>query len=151
MKRPMVLIALAGLSVSVSASALEPKKPSEIVRLLPTGSCPEGGGNLYGGRLAPDGSFSTFSIPEGQVLVVTRWEFSFLGATGVSTNVVLKNEPDAPGIFAIAHVPIDSEGSGGGTLELSGVIPAGHTLCGTEGPQGNPVNGVLEGFLTKAR
>jgi hypothetical protein len=149
-----MLLALAAAVLSGSASAVEAKKPSELVTLEANDPCDLSRGQTYNLRVFPDGSTAPFSIPEGQVLVVTRWMFSFgAGSPGNGAIAVLKFDGTSSGV-GVGHFTYDSEGTGGGTLELSAVVGAGKTLCGTHGdnaPGVGSLRGLLEGYLTKAK
>lgn len=155
MLRPWLplLLALAGAALPLSASALEPKKPSQLVTLLPSGPCAAGEGFLYDLRVGADGSTAPFTIPQGQVLVVTRWGFGFSGGTSVASAFAnLAIEGSVP--VASGYVAFDAEGYGGGTLELSSVVGAGAVLCGSHGSGSSsvaPLGGFVEGYLTKAK
>jgi hypothetical protein len=149
----LLLLALAGAVLPVSASALEPKKPSQLVTLLPNGNCDGGEGFLYGFRAGPDGSFAPFTIPQGQVLVLTRWGFGFSGGTG--TTSAFANLTIEGGIqVAFSYFAFDADGYGGGTVPLSTVVGAGASLCGSHSSGFNnvaPLGGFIEGYLTKAK
>ena len=152
MIRPLLLLALAGALLPVSASALEPKKPSQLVTLEANDPCDQGKGQIYDLRVLPDGSTAPFTIPQGQVLVVTRWMFDFYGgSSGAGAFAYLKIE-GGDGLGR-ARFLYDPQGNGGGTLELSGVVGAGQTLCGTHSdvPGVGSLGGFIEGYLTKAK
>ena len=150
MTRLLVLLALVGASSPVAASALEPKKASELVTLLPQDVCDGGNGFRLSVRVSPDGSIVPFSIPQGHVLVVTRWGFVFNGGTGASTAASLLVEGASTSQLAVTYLPLDSSGNGGATLELSAVVGAGATLC-SRGSGVNASGTFVEGFLTKAK
>ena len=138
----------------VAAQALEPKKPSQLVTLVPSGTCQSDDGFLYGNRVNPDGSFSSFTIPPKQVLVVTRWAFTFTGGAGTAGTVAALATSDATSALARVYFPFDADGSGGGATELSAVVGEGEVLCGfhVSGLQTiAPFDGFIEGFLTKAK
>lgn len=149
----LLLLVLAGAVLPVSASALEPKKPSQLVTLLPSGNCAGGEGFLYGFRAGPDGSVAPFVIPQGQVLVLTRWGFGFSGGTGTAS--AFANLTIEGGIqVATSYFAFDADGYGGGTVALSTVVGAGGTLCGSHSSGFNnvgPLGGFIEGYLTKAK
>jgi len=148
---PMLLACAA--AVPDSASALEAKKPSQLVTLEANELCDLNRGQIYDARVLPDGSTAPFAIPQGQVLVVTRWMFRFGGGTpGNAAFAYLRIEGSAAGIGQGPFV-YDAQGRGVGSFELSAVVGAGTQLCGTNSDLAGGVSlgGFLEGYLTKAR
>jgi len=139
-------------AVPDSASALEAKKPSQLVTLEANDQCDLNRGQIYNLRVLPDGSTAAFTIPEGKVLVVTRWMFRFGGGTpGNGAFAYLRIEGGA----GIGQGPFvyDAQGRAVGSFELSAVVGAGTQLCGTNSDLAGVVSlgGFLEGYLTKAR
>ena len=98
-----LLLALALALVPLSAQALEPKKPSQLVTLVPSNTCENGEGFVYGNRVNPDGTFSSFTIPPKQVLVVTR-----LGETGTVCHVAYVDALLNPNANALAREAADT-------------------------------------------
>lgn len=130
-------------------NGLTPKFPSQLLNITnflgKTCSCKgSNNGSTLTTRANPDGSNSPFSIPSGQVLVVTGMTWSALtsGDSGgfmslcVDTNEVWLDT-------AVAG----SDGEIGRSLQLAPLVfKSGHELCGG-GNVGNKV--LLTGFLTK--
>lgn len=149
-----LLLALALALVPLSAQALEPKKPSQLVTLVPSNTCENGEGFVYGNRVNPDGTFSSFTIPPKQVLVVTRWAFTFNGGTGIAGAGAALQVEGAASALARIHFDFNAEGGGGAVTELSAVVGEGEVLCGFHNSGLNsvgPFDGFIEGFLTKAK
>jgi hypothetical protein len=152
--RRLALVALASLAVSGPALALEPKKPSQLVTLVPSAECENGEGFLYGNRVNTDGSLAPFTIPPKQVLVLTRWSFVFGGGGGAaSANAILRTQT---GVAPVARVyfTFDADAQGGGSTELAAVIGEGQQLCGYHSSgfaSTAPFDGFIEGYLTKAK
>jgi len=148
-----MLLACAAAALPGSASALEAKKPSQLVTLKASDQCDLNRGQIYNLRILSDGSTAPFAIPQGQVLVVTRWMFRFGGGTpGNAAYAYLRIEGNLEGIGQGPFV-YDAEGRGVGSFELSAVVGAGTQLCGTNSDDAGVVSlgGFLEGYLTKAR
>jgi hypothetical protein len=152
--RRLAFALLASLALGSPVHALEPKKPSQMVTLGPAAECQNGEGYLYLNRINPDGTFASFTIPPKQVLVVTRWHFSFTGGAGAASTLAILQTNDATAAHARAYFPFDADGRGGGTIDLSLVIGEGEVLCGyhTSGVASvAPLDGFIEGYLTKAK
>jgi hypothetical protein len=150
----IALVALASLAVSGSALALEPKKPSQLVTLVPSADCENGDGFLYGNRVNPDGTFAPFTIPPKQVLVPTRWTFVFNGGGGAASAGAELRTQNATTPHARVYFAFDADGRGGGSVELAAVIGEGQQLCGSHNSgfaSTAPFDGFIEGYLTKAK
>lgn len=150
----LVALALASFAFSAPARALEPKKPSQLVTLTPSGTCAGGEGFRYGNRVHPDGTFTPFTIPPKQVLVLTRWSFIFSGGAAVASAAAVLETEGASAAHVRRYFPFDADGRGGGESELSVVIGEGQTLCGyalSSDPAVGPFDGFLQGYLTKAK
>lgn len=148
------LLALALVLLPLSARALEPKKPSQLVTLVPSITCENDNGFVYGNRVNPDGSLSPFAIPPKQVLVVTRWGFTFTGGGVTAGAGVTLQVQGAVAALARLYFNFDADGNGGGVTELSAVVGEGQVLCGSHNSGLNsiaPFDGFVEGFLTKAK
>jgi hypothetical protein len=147
---PFLAIAL----LPAPAGALEPKKPSDLVTLIPFGTCFEGRGLFYTKRVAPDGTYSDFVIPEKHVLVVTRWTYIFAGGnTGDAAEVQLRADGE-DGYIANGLVTMGPTLRDGGTVDAAGVVGAGEVLCGIRATGSGdifPGGGLVEGFLAKAK
>jgi len=149
-----ILLPLALLLIPLAAGALEPKKPSQLVTLVPSNTCENDNGLLYGTRVNPDGTFSSFTIPPKQVLVVTRWGFSFNGGGVTAGAGAALQVQGAAAALARLYFNFDADGNGGGVTELSAVVGEGQVLCGFHNSGLNsiaPFDGFIEGFLTKAK
>ena len=152
--RLLAFAAFASLAVSAPAHALEPKKPSQLVTLTPSGTCQGGEGFLYGNRVNPDGTFAAFTIPPKQVLVLTRWNFLFSGGTTIASAAAGLQTEGGTAAHARVYVPFDADGRGHGSVALSAVIGEGETLCGFHNAvlgSVAPYDGFIEGYLTKAK
>ena len=69
------------------ASSVAPAKPSQIVALISSGgapACPLAGKKIDS-QIEPDGSFQPFSVPTGQVLVVTGFDWTVDGLLASQT------------------------------------------------------------------
>jgi hypothetical protein len=152
--RRIALAALASLAVSAPVHALEPKKPSQLVTLVPSETCAGGEGYLYGNRVNPDGTYAPFTIPPKQVLVLTRWTFLFTGGTTVASAPAALQTESGTTTHARVFFPFDADGRGGGSIELAAPIGAGQVLCGfhsSDAAAVSPFDGFIEGYLTKAK
>lgn len=154
MVRPLLsmLLAFAAAALPGSASAVEAKKPSQLVTLEANDQCDSNRGQIYNLRVLPDGSTAPFTIPEGKVLVVTRWMFRFGGGTPGNAELAFLRIEGGSGIGQGPFV-YDAQGRAVGSFELSAVVGAGTQLCGTNSdlPGVDSLGGFLEGYLTKAR
>ncbi len=56
-------------------AAVEPQNPSDLVTLIASGLCPQGGSDMSF-RVLSDASIVPFSIPEGRVFVITSWQWA---------------------------------------------------------------------------
>jgi hypothetical protein len=152
--RRFAFAAFMALAVSAPVHALEPKKPSQLVTLVPSAPCENGEGLLYGNRVNPDGTHAPFTIPPKQVLVLKRWSFVFNGGGGAASATAALQVEGATSALARVYFPFDADGRGGGATELSAVVGEGETLCGfhTSGIASTaPFDGFVEGYLTKAK
>ncbi len=150
----VVTLVFLSLTVMVSAaSALEPKKASDIVTLesnvFPDPTCEEGSFSFV--ELFPDGTTdsSRFSVPRGKVLVVTS--IHLIVASGpVSESVGFKLFRESLSGFNtpfLGLVVTDGDGDGTRDMTLSPgfVVEHGINLCAQ-----NPFV-ILYGFLAKDR
>ena len=92
MKKLAILVVCALVFCAPVAFAdISPAKPSDTVVLIfgapARGACPFGG-ELVNARLMPDGTLTPFTLPVGQVLMVTGIDY----ATGASAGGVPTNE-----------------------------------------------------------
>ena len=143
----------------VHAGALAPSKPSQVVSLISFGgTCPSGGA-LFGSQTPPDGNFpQPFTIPDGQVLVITEAQLTGSGATaGASVRILLRRETAAGGISEIVNqlVQADADGSYNGsfTFPTGVVVKAGALLCAKAVIGGGSFGstGIVHGFLAQDR
>src|SRR5262245_30685288 len=110
----IVLVLAAGLfstsAISAGAAGLAPKKPSEIRTLqnnfAAPQACPAGPGKLVDVQINSDGSQVSFAIPEGQVLIVTGWQFAE-GETGSEATLYI-SAPSPTGFSTSQSVTSDS-------------------------------------------
>lgn len=73
-----IAVAVSTLLVSHAGyAAVEPQNPSDLVTLIPSGMCPQGGSDMSF-RVLSDASIIPFSIPEGQVFVITSWQWGII-------------------------------------------------------------------------
>jgi hypothetical protein len=149
-----ILLPLALALLPLSAKGLEPKKPSQLVTLVPSNTCENDNGFVYGNRVNPDGSFSSFTIPPKQVLVVTRWGFVFSGGGVTAGAAAALQVEGAASALARLYFNFDADGNGGAVTDLSAVVGEGKVLCGFHNSglvSVAPIDGFIEGFLTKAK
>jgi hypothetical protein len=141
---------------------LAPSKPSQIVTLTYDGFCAGGTSldNIIGIRIMPDGTTQPFTIPPGQVLVVTGIDWSayrcppstapgtvlmyvFLGATG---RVAFADTA----VIGAGATPTSACSIGGkASIVPNLVVKPGIELCAgfdNQGFSGSPA--IVHGFLT---
>jgi len=130
-------------------NGLTPKFPSQLLNinnfLGTTCSC-EGTNNGFtlNTRANPDGTLSPFSIPSGQVLVVTG--MSWFGGTSAGSGGFMSLCVDGSEVWFDTTVA-GSNGEIGRSLQLTPLVfKSGHVLCGG-GDSGSEV--LLTGFVTK--
>jgi hypothetical protein len=149
----VTLVILGGLVSGAIAGPLAPTKPSQVVTLANSGlACPLlGGGQVFDVRVGSDGSETPFSIPDGQVLVITGIDWSvFLlpGLPGETVIAFLRTPPSpsaAPTVWRGAAVA-DANGRAGGTAVIPNVVvKPGVPVCLFPGGSA----GTLHGFLAK--
>lgn len=164
-KRSVCLAVMAVLAIaSVARSgALEPTKPSQMVVLTYSDFCTETTSlaNIIDTQILPNGTTQPFTIPAGQVLVVTGFDWSayrcpalaapgtvdvymFLGATGR----VVFNDTAVIG----AGTPPTSSCSTGGKASVvpNLIVKPGVELCaGFDNQTFGGAPAIVHGFLTK--
>jgi hypothetical protein len=119
-------------ALSAAAGVIGPEKASQVVTLTNgNGSdpCP-GQSNWNAVRFSP--SEGTFSIPTGQVLVVTELVLTVLHTEEASKNdLVAWLNSGVANVVARQSMALDSSGLGGSTLTFPQGIPfkAGEVLC----------------------
>jgi hypothetical protein len=137
-------------SLPAAGGSLGPKKASDLVLLVQTGSpCPSGGFAIDA-PLLPPGSEEPFAVPAKKVLVVTGFEWQLTGGTpGAPVTLILQGQIAGGGIMSltIATGTFASDGKSWGS-ELTPPIPAqpGQTLC-LFPTAGDFVSGAVTGFL----
>jgi hypothetical protein len=158
-----ILSALLVLGLTTGASALEPAKPSDIVRVSATSFCPYGPfgpsnpGEAFDSLEKPDGTVGPFAIPAGTVLVVTAIEIHGNSASAgdlIQLQARVGGTPVVNGFLAIQNV---TAGPSGGysmfqTFPTGAVVRAGAVVCAvafnfTSPGTGPNASGILHGFL----
>ena len=85
------------------AGILAPKKASDLVTLTPSGAgCVSALGVLLDTRVAADGTTAPFTVPAGQVLVLTGMEAIHIFATGIEYAALITDTPTQVLIFDTA-------------------------------------------------
>jgi hypothetical protein len=143
-------------AVSAAAGVIGPEKASQVVTLTNgNGSdpCPNGASNWNAVRFSPVAG--TFSIPAGQVLIVTELVLTVLHTEESSKNDLvawLLSGPTNINVVARQSMALDSGGLGGSTLTFPQGIPfkAGEVLC-VENPRiaGDFTEAFAYGYLTR--
>ncbi len=148
----VTIIMLGGLVSGAQAGPLVPTKPSQVVTLATSGlACPPlGGGQVFDVRVGSDGSETPFSIPEGQVLVITGIDWSILlPASAGETVVAFLRTPPSPSAAPIVWrdaALADADGRAGGSALIPNVVvKPGVPVCLFPGG----AIGNLHGFLAK--
>jgi hypothetical protein len=100
-----------------------PSRPSRLVTVQANAPCPGLGGSLsFNATVLSDGSTQPFSIPPGEVLVITALDWYIAGAAPLShplTAVEIVNSPPAGTSDPFVSVgSMDSSGNGGMTAVL---------------------------------
>jgi hypothetical protein len=164
--RPYVLsVALALLSLAstpATAAALAPSKPSQLVAVTALGTCPLGFTTaLFDTLVKGDGTTAPFSIPAGEVLVITDLTVVVDGKTpGDTIDAGVFAGTSASSRSLIFFENITAGPSGAVTLSATFptgiVVKSGTSLCpiarDNTGGSGTPAvfaGGSLHGFLTK--
>jgi len=132
---------------------LAPSKPSQMVLVTvgPAAGCPQGAENLTE-QIFPDGTRGPFSIPSGQVLVITEVEWSVAAAPAnvyAGTAIYLASHRDGP-LWSDEALTDGNGFVGTSSLVPSAIVKSGDTLCRTSSP-GTGLGLMLRGFLTKDR
>src|SRR5262249_21100140 len=162
--RPYVLsvaLVLLGLaSTPATAAAVAPSKPSQVVAVAALGTCPLGfTTDLFDTLVKGDGTKAPFSIPAGEVLVITDLTVLADGRTpGDTIQAQLVAGTSASSNVDIFAENVTAGTSGGVTLAATFptgiVVKSGTSLCpiavDLTHPGGSVVaGGSLHGFLTK--
>jgi hypothetical protein len=137
----------------VSAAPLAPRKASELVSLQAsptTTSCAAGNGRAFDLQFRPDGStLFTFSIPAGQVLVVTDVTFQ---KSGLAANATYAPAVVTDSLFSIPivlpTVTANAAGNAGGSVSLQHglVVRSATSICFFDNAN---FTARLHGFLAK--
>jgi hypothetical protein len=113
-----------------------PSRPSRLVTVQANAPCPGLGGSLsFNATVLSDGSTQPFSIPPGEVLVITALDWYIAGAAPLSnllTAVEIVSPPPAGTSDPFVSVgAMDSSGNGGMTAVLPNglVVKSGTPLC----------------------
>lgn len=139
------------VSSSAHAGVLGPRKPSDLVTLITNGStCSPISFLRMDTQIHADGTSSPFSIPAGEVLVLTGVDWDEGGASGGVDNLVLALLGADYSVAAISTGPIGANGYGGASTPLSGiVVKPGTSICVTlNSPNTFNSYPVVHGFLT---
>ena len=160
--RPYVLsvtLFLLGLaSTPATVAALAPSKPSQLVTVAAEGSCTALGltTDRFDTLVKDDGTTAPFSIPAGQVLVITDLTVFAPGKTaGGTVQVQVVVGTAATSHFAIVTANVTANASGGvgfaATFPTGIVVKSGASICPVafDGTSNVAAGGSLHGFLTK--
>ena len=160
--RPYVLsvtLFLLGLaSTPASAAALAPSKPSQLVTVAALGSCTALGltTDLFNTLVKGDGTTAPFSIPAGQVLVITDLTVFATGKTAggtVQVQVAVGTAATSHIFIVAANVTANPSGGVGftATFPTGIVVKSGASICplAFDGTSNVAAGGSLHGFLTK--
>jgi hypothetical protein len=161
MKRRVHLLIL-GASVllyasTVAAQTLGPRNASDLVTLRPgpLGSCPDdSGGYALDVRINSNGTTSSFTIPDNQVLVVTGmdWGRCVPGNPNLLISLVPYHTsgPGEAANFAFLFAIAGPNACGGGNTALTGVaVKAGQTICIPANANSNQQR--VHGYLARDR
>ena len=118
---------------AVAGAVLTPSNASQVVTLRsnPFNTCDSGLGEVFDRRVAADGTSSAFSIPAGQVLVITDWSYSVITnstANAGTSDVALLGVVGGT-VIASSPFEFDSAGNAGKTEQVTAVMKSGHQLC----------------------
>jgi hypothetical protein len=160
---PGTCIAVILSSGPVVGQALAPSKPSQVVTLITATGEPCGGdpdAHPVNVETKGDGTFSTFTVPVDQVLVLTGISFSVSG--GVSANhakkLLLFGYKAPSGFTALFSTVVLTADTvlgplGGGTATIpNAIVKASFQMCVKASEiNGSPAEGsaLVYGFLTK--
>jgi hypothetical protein len=137
------------------ASSVAPAKPSQIVALISSGgapACPLAGKKIDS-QIEPDGSFQPFSVPTGQVLVVTGFDWTVSGLLASQTAKVallLESASAAEAVFQDGAIA-DFSGTAWKGAAVPNVIvkPVSGAVFCLSSAGGTLGYSVVHGFLTK--
>jgi hypothetical protein len=150
--RLIILALAAALSVrSIAlAGALAPSKAGQLVTLEPGGSCAQiFPAQEMSFRLNSDGTITPFSVPSGQVLVVTGFAYLFCGQTAgtmVGCSLGMSSANGGAGLVSDV-VAVSSNGCVAGHPQMSPIAFKPGTsvclACGSSFPSDAEVYGFL--------
>lgn len=162
MKLITSLLVLSAACVLLSRTAfgevVGPSSASELVTLMPGGNCPDFAvsGSEFLSRIPSDGSQQQgFTIPVGNVLVITSVDWSVSGNGSASTSglvdLILVDSFKFPRIVARQSTRIDSSGFASGAFVFpNGIaVQPGVPIC-IKGPAPG-LDAFLHGYLTKEK
>lgn len=137
-----------------SQADLVPKRASELItlRAVATGpsTCPVVG-VAFNVQISPDGTAHSFSVPDGEVLLIThfQWTDNIFPATGVLTSTLSVQTGSTSNTVLISNGAFDAAGKGGGEVTIpNGIaIKSGSFLCLTNTTADGI--GFVHGFLAK--
>jgi len=151
---------------NLPATPMAPTATSQLATLVgfegTSAACPDDG---FGGRTSVHldrrviqgggGAFDVFVIPDGQVLVVTRFDWSLIGAAaGTTVRMALSTQGDSSFNVASAQdeALVDATGRASGSEALgSGVVVSpGERLCIATSASNTFLSGTAHGFLVPA-
>ena len=139
------------------AGTLAPKKPSDVLTLRSSGAgCPFPGTRKLDSRVLPDGTLVPYTIPDGQVLVVTGAEWSLQDASPRqlgSVQLFLYTQTSSPSPVAFFTDGISTTDTG---AYRTSVVPQAITrptegLCAGANVVEDTLLVVVHGFLAKDR
>lgn len=156
----LALLIAAAVAAPVAAGPLAPAKPSQVLTLMrdataPNAPCGATSG-LINAMISPvDGSLSPFTIPAGQVFVLTGGSWSDPLSSGASAHlrIMLRTSTTANTLFSSPSVLAGSAGHAAGSfvVEPGIVVKPGAALCTELVANGTAVSNFprLYGYLTK--
>lgn len=135
---------------NLPAPPLAPTKASQLVTLNLSGAeCPgHPSARLFDRRVNADGTASSFTIPSGQVLIVTGLDWR-QGLTTTNQEEVFVYQADGDGTLVDSLSVASTDQRAGANIQVSGVsVAAGRQLC-FQVNSGNigSADAVLHGFL----
>ena len=137
------------------AGTLAPKKPSDVLTLRSSGaSCSFPGTRKLDSRVLPDGTLVPYTIPDGQVLVVTGAEWTLQDASPLGTiQLFLYTQSSGPSPVAFFTDGISTTDT---FAQRSSIVPQAITrpsagLCAGANVVVDTLIPVVHGFLAKDR
>jgi hypothetical protein len=139
------------------AGVLAPTKASQVLTVNASGltSCPSGGSSSLAFDqvvLGDLSSFPAFTIPPGQVFVVTGLEWRIIGApAGSTTGATLRLDGNSTiGMVFFDTMNAGPDGGSGRAVAVPNVIvKPGITICLLIGGNGSAMSGLLHGFFAR--